>query len=338
MSLPPTKKGAAPKPAGTAGSGDTRARQGGRQSALEGFGGRVLDAAAPAEQVFEHNAWDNVEWTPEAERTALEKIALQAAHPVDAGERERYSRDANVFWDQFYSNHTDNFFMDRHWLKQEFPELFKPLDGSSSANADGSRKTVFEIGCGAGNTAFPILAEDPSIFVYAADFSSTAIDVVKSSPAYDESAIKAFVYDVTSKDGIPPEIPANSVDICVCIFVLSALNPKDWDQATANIYNILKPGGVCLFRDYGRYDMAQLRFKKGRMLDENFYIRGDGTQVYFFTQEEVETRLFGKFDIVQSVVDRRLLVNRSRQLKMYRVWMQGKFRKPSSPKASENIN
>ena len=33
------------------------------------------------------------------------------------------------------------------------------------------------------------------------------------------------------------------------------------------------------------------------------------------------------FSTVQLGVDRRLIVNRKRQLKMYRVWMQGKFRK-----------
>lgn len=88
-----------------------------------------------------------------------------------------------------------------------------------------------------------------------------------------------------------------------------------------------------MFRDYGRYDMAQLRFKKNRLLSDNFYVRGDGTRVYFFDSEEV-VKLFGsKFTIEQNAVDRRLIVNRLRKVKMYRVWLQGKFRKPMAGEA-----
>ncbi|GME90446.1 unnamed protein product [[Candida] boidinii] len=112
------------------------------------------------------------------------------------------------------------------------------------------------------------------------------------------------------------------------IFVFSALSPEQWDNALNNLEKLMKPGGHILFRDYGRYDLAQVRFKKNRLLEDNFYVRGDGTRVYFFTEEELREIFTKKFIEKKIASDRRLLVNRKKQLKMYRIWLQAVFDVP----------
>ncbi|XP_054732875.1 tRNA N(3)-methylcytidine methyltransferase Mettl2 isoform X2 [Anastrepha obliqua] len=286
------------------------------------FGNRFL---TNDNDVFKHNAWDNVEWDEEQEQEALAAVNKNSTEKMKAEDKQKFQNDADKFWDSFYGVHQNRFFKDRHWLFTEFAELAAlPETGVQK------QRTIFELGCGVGNTILPILkySQEPNLKVYGCDFSARAIEILRTSKEYDAKRCEVFVMDATLEEW-PVPFAENSLDIIVLIFVLSAIEPAKMKSIAANCFRYLRPGGLLLFRDYGRYDMAQLRFKSGKCLEDNFYVRGDGTMVYFFTQEEVRD-LFGNVGFVeeQSIVDRRLQVNRGRMLKMYRVWIQTKLRKP----------
>lgn len=292
------------------------------------FGQRYLEKE---EDVFNHNAWDHVEWGDEQIEEAKALIAKQYEHPVKDFDKKLYNASPAKYWDIFYKNNQENFFKDRKWLQIEFPSLYQ-------VTAEDYNKpcTILEVGCGAGNTFYPVLQQNknPNLKIFGCDYSKVAVDLVRSNPEFqpnhDKGIAYSSVWDLANPEGnIPEDMEPHSVDIVIMVFVFLALHPDQWKQAVDNLAKVLKPGGEILFRDYGRYDLAQVRFKKGRLLDDNFYIRGDGTRVYFFTEDELR-EIFcvkGPFSEHKIGTDRRLLVNRKKQLKMYRNWLQGVFKK-----------
>lgn len=267
--------------------------------------------------VWDHNSWDDVPWDEEKAMEAESKVSAQlAASPHLAREDIPVDLEAESKWNAFYSQHNRWFFKDRNWLSSEFPELFQ------------SDQVILEVGCGAGNTMWPILRETNQTMIHGCDISQKAVDLVKGYREFDPTRMTCFQHDLGDADQWFDGLAEGSVDVVVLIFVLSALHPDRLPTAISKLYRVLKPGGLILFRDYGRLDLTQLRFKPDRLIRPDLYLRGDGTAVHYFTTEELDERFTAAgFKVISNEVDRRLLVNRFRRLTMYRVWMQAKFQK-----------
>ncbi|KAK9273661.1 hypothetical protein L1049_018471 [Liquidambar formosana] len=230
---------------------------------------------------------------------------------------EKYERDAKKYWDVFYKRHQDRFFKDRHYLDKEWGHYF----------SGAGRKVILEVGCGAGNTTFPLLATYPEVFVHACDFSPRAVNLVKTHKDFTETRVSAFVCDLTVDD-LSQQISPSSVDIVTMIFVLSAVSPEKMPLVLQNIRKILKPNGYVLFRDYAIGDLAQERLTcKDQKISENFYVRGDGTRAFYFSDAFL-TSLFKEngFDVEELGLCCKQVKNRSREIVMNRRWMQAVFR------------
>eukprot|EP00117_Sycon_ciliatum_P035452 scpid39488/ scgid3731/ Methyltransferase-like protein 6 len=190
------------------------------------------------------------------------------------------------------------------------------------------RRVILEVGCGVGNFFYPLLEDGLNFFVHACDLSPRAIEFVKEHSLYSPENINAFPCDVT-KEELSAHVAENSVDIATLIFVLSAMELDSMVIALKKILQVLKPGGLCLLRDYGLYDHAMLRFAPGHKLEENFYVRQDGTRAYYFSLEKLASLFIcAGFEVVSNEYVYRETVNRKEGLCVPRIFVQAKFMRP----------
>lgn len=363
----------------------------------------------------QHSFWQEFQWSSN-EKQSIVELLQQNEDKCDIIENsitpqrgqfiiDKYEKDAQLHWNNFYSSHETNFFKDRHYLHKAFPDDFGILYQNNIGNGDDYQKerrivvnsmsesfTITEIGCGVGNTVLPLLELDPfvyikkssssdnsdhdnvaniyekkELFIWGLDFSSVAIELLKKDTRYINATTetndraRAQVWDITTTH--PKDIYASKVvssttsqskevlqclesssNISLLLFVLSAISPDRMMQAAKNVASTLKPGGILVLRDYGRYDEAQIKLgtSRNKRLSDNFYVKHDGTRCYYFTTEDID-RLFGQkkksdcneeeyegagLEVLQLKYVQRLYKNRADDATRRRVWVQARFRNP----------
>ena len=171
---------------------------------------------------------------------------------------KRLEIDARKNWDIFYKQNTTNFYKDRHYLAREFTELSHKLEEIKNGGTD-EEVVLLDLGCGVGNAFWPLVETFgmPPLKIQCCDFSQRAVNFVKENELWQEEHIDAKPCDLVNEE-IP--FPPLTAQFAQFIFVLSAINPTQYKAVAQKIYNQLAPGAVLYFRDYGRYDLAQLRF------------------------------------------------------------------------------
>ena len=255
------------------------------------------------------------EWNEDLEKEAKEIIKENSDNMESF---EEFIDNQSKNWEKFYKFNKTNFFKDRHYILEEFLEL---------KNDKRDKITLLDMGCGVGNSFYPLLTRLPNLYVNAFDFSKRAVNMSKTHPMYEKEKHRINVYDL---DLVKDDIPNKNNDYGILMFVLSAIKPEEHEKVVEKISKVINKGGILYFRDYARYDMAQLRFakRKKNKVGDNLYMRKDKTLSYFFDKNEIEN-LFKKygFSIVNSNLICRLIENRKENKKMHRLWLQIKFKK-----------
>ena len=151
----------------------------------------------------------------------------------------------------------------------------------------------------------------------------------QTNALYDPERCTAFVCDLT-RDELAATVPAGTLDLVTMIFVLSAIPPEATVAALRNVANVLAPGGLILFRDYGLHDQAQLRFGPGHRLEDQLYVRQDGTLALYFDKDWLAARVAeAGLEVVDMDYYIRETTNRKLDLHVDRIFVQGRFRRPS---------
>ncbi len=175
---------------------------------------------------------------------------------------------ARAAWEKFYEKQP------RPWAGAVEPVAIDP----------GAR--VLELGCGGGRILIPMLRGRPGPDVVGVDISRSSLASLS-----DECAGVLVL-----ADAVRLPFRDRAFDVVLCRHVLEHML-EDGRRAAANeIMRVLKKGGTAFFEGFATRDA---RFGKGKDLERNTFLRGDGIFYHYFTTGEIGPMFAGaiKLDV-----------------------------------------
>ncbi len=162
-------------------------------------------------------------------------------------------------WDRRYSSGVK-------WggSKQELPDL-----------EPGAR--VLEIGCGTGDNT--ISAVGRGWRVTAIDLSSKGLEIAEKRMS-DRGLEAVFL----ERDAALPLCDLGLFDCVLLHHVLGAMLDEERTRCVENVLEVLHANGVISFLDMSVNDM---RYGKGKVVEDGSFLKEDGILQHFFTEEEV---------------------------------------------------
>lgn len=236
-------------------------------------------------------------------------------------------------WEHFYANQTWKTYPLKNYVYREFPEFDPQMPNYVSP------RSVIEIGCGAGSVLIPLWQRNPDWIFLGTDLAPEAVRFAQSNAVFTEHADAArhLTFEMCDILARPPT-PSPTADICLMFFTLSSIHPSSAHVALRHAVYSLRPGGLFMFRDFGRFDYKHSHFSVRRQsradAASEFFRRGDGTFVRFFSVEEVRLLLEAAgLQVLECEYHCNKVVNRRMGKVMHRVCVHAKAALPSLPSA-----
>lgn len=146
---------------------------------------------------------------------------------------------------------------------------------------------VLEAGCGNGKTLATIFQSGCDV---------TGIDIAASALRLAQDTIPTARLVQADIRSLP--FCDATFDAAIAVHIIGALSEQDRLRAAAELHRVLVPNGTLFFREFS---VSDFRCGKGRLTEQNSFLRGDGVITHYFTPHEIislfsETNWMGTID------------------------------------------